>query len=142
MISEQPDLFHPTFDPKVQPITRNTDPQTSADAAASLNRQTRDLHCFILRHHLDHQDTDRNAGEALVAAGFVDCSGNVDRPITDWEEGRRASRWIREELGWTEYFLGDDGKPAVTPNNSTGKKGQRNRLTRDGWQALLNMGAA
>ena len=78
------------------------------------------IHYFVLRHHLEHKDSDRNAGFAAVAAGLT----------LDWEHGRRASRSIREDLNWIEQMLDDDGQPAVVKNYGTNKFAARNRIRR------------
>ena len=123
----QPDFFHPSFDPAIQPFCRNSDPDTSAEAAKSRSTEIKDVHFFVLRHHLQFKDTDRNAGEAAVKAGHA----------ADWEEGRRASRTVKEK-GWVETFIDSDGKLARTVNNSTGKKGLRHRITEQGSAALMD----
>ena len=129
MDTDQTNLFHPNFDPAVQPFCRNSDPVTSADAAKSRSTEIKDVHYFVLRHHLQFRDTDRNAGEAAVKAGHA----------AEWEEGRRASRTVKEK-GWIETFIDENGKPARAVNNSTGKKGLRHRITEEGSAALLEKG--
>ena len=86
------------------------------------------IHYFVLRHHLEHKDSDRNAGFAAVAAGLT----------LDWEHGRRASRSLREDLKWIEPMLESDGHPAVTKNYGTWKFAARNRITEAGSAALMS----
>jgi|MDSW01.1.fsa_nt_gb hypothetical protein len=123
----QTDLFHPNYDARVQPFCRNSDPATSAEAAKKRNRSAGPEHFYALRHHLQHRDSDRNAGLALFEAGLV----------ADVEAGRRASRTIREDLNWIAIELGDNGKPLTVPNRGTTRSGQRNRVTEKGSDALL-----
>ena len=116
------------FDPAVQPFCRNSDPRTSEQAAKTRSRQVKDIHYFVLRHHLEHKDSDRNAGFAAVAAGLT----------LDWEHGRRASRSIREDLNWIEPMLDDEGQPVVVKNYGTNKMAARNRITEAGSAALMS----
>ena len=85
------------------------------------------IHYFVLRHHLEHKDSDRNAGFAAVAAGLT----------LDWEHGRRASRTIREDLKWIEPLFNDDGQVEVVLNYGTNKFAARNRITEEGSAALM-----
>ena len=116
------------FDEAVQPFCRNSDPRTSEQAAKTRSRKVQPIHYFVLRHHLEHKDSDRNAGFAAVAAGLT----------LDWEHGRRASRSIREDLNWIEPMLDDDGQPAVVKNYGTNKFAARNRITEEGSAALMS----
>ena len=116
-------------DPKVQPFCRNTDPQTSADAAKQRSLKITDLHVFVLRHHLEHRDTDKNAGLAAVKAGITD----------DSDQGRRASRTLREDYGWCQWALDRDGKPAQAKNHRTNRWAQRNCITEAGSAALMEI---
>ena len=86
------------------------------------------IHYFVLRHHLEHKDSDRNAGFAAVAAGLT----------LDWEHGRRASRSLREDLQWIEPLLDAEGKPEEVANYGTGKMAARNRITEAGSAALMS----
>ena len=116
------------FDPAVQPFCRNSDPRTSEEAAKTRSRKLKDIHYFVLRHHSEHKDSDRNAGFAAVAAGLT----------LDWEHGRRASRSLREDLKWIEPLLEADGHPAVTKNYGTNKFAARNQITEAGSAALMS----
>ena len=120
------------FNPAEQPFCRNSDPRTSADAAKLRNRRVRPVHYFVLSHHLQHKDSDRNAGIAAVEAGFAQ----------DVEEGRRASRSVREDWEWTEIILKDDGTHDTIKNRGTNRSGKRNRLTEDGSAALMSQSIA
>ena len=115
------------FDEAVQPFCRNSDPRTSEQAAKTRSRKVLPIHYFVLRHHLEHKDSDRNAGFAAVAAGLT----------LDWEHGRRASRTIREDLKWIEPMLDDKGLPVVVKNYGTNKIAVRNRITEEGSAALM-----
>ena len=122
--------FHPSFNPAEQPFCRNSDPETSAYAARTRDRKVTDAHVFVLHHHLQHQDSDRNAGVAAVKAGLV----------PDWETGRRASRSVREDFEWTTIALQDDGKPQTVKNLGSNKPGKRNRITEEGSAVLMAAG--
>ena len=115
------------FDEAVQPFCRNSDPRTSEAAAKTRSRKVQPIHYFVLRHHLEHKDSDRNAGFAAVAAGLT----------LDWEHGRRASRTIREDLKWIEPLFNDDGQVEVVLNYGTNKFAARNRITEAGSAALM-----
>lgn len=119
--------FHPSYNPAEQPFCRNSDPETSAYAARTRSRKVTNAHYFVLRHHLEHQDSDRNAGEAAVKAGLV----------PDWETGRRASRSVREDLKWTTILLHENGKAETVKNLGSNKPGKRNRITEEGRAALM-----
>ena len=116
------------FNPAVQPFCRNSDPDTSAEAAATRSTKIKEVHYFILGHHQKFKDTDRNAGEAALAAGLA----------RDWEEGRRASRTVKDK-GWIETFEDVDGKFAKALNTSTNKRGLRHRITDEGIAALMEV---
>ena len=116
------------FDPAVQPFCRNSDPRTSEAAAKTRSRKVQPIHYFVLRHHLEHRDSDRNAGFAAVKAGLT----------LDWEHGRRASRSLREDLEWIEPMLEPNGQPAVVKNYGTNKSANRNQLTEKGSAALMS----
>jgi len=122
--------FHPSYNPAEQPFCRNSDPETSAYAARTRSRKVTTAHYFVLRHHLQHQDSDRNAGIAAKEAGLV----------PDWETGRRASRSVREDLEWTTIVLQEDGKPETIRNLGSNKLGKRNKITEEGSAALLSFG--
>ena len=120
--------FHPSYNPAEQPFCRNIDPETSAYAARTRSRKVTDAHYFVLRHHLLHQDSDRNAGIAAEKAGLV----------PDWETGRRASRSVREDMKWTTFLFQGNGKPETVKNLGSNKPGKRNRITEEGSAALLS----
>ncbi len=116
------------FDEAVQPFCRNSDPRTSEAAAKTRSHKVQPIHYFVLRHHLEHKDSDRNAGFAAVAAGLT----------LDWEHGRRASRSLREDLQWIEPMLESDGQAAVIKSCGTNKWASRNRITEAGSAALMS----
>ena len=124
----QTDLFHPTFDPAVQPFCRNSDPLTSAEAAKRRKRDPGPEHLFVLRHHLLHRDSDANAGKAVMEAGLVNTQ----------EAGRRASRTIREDFKWIAIDIDPEtGKPLTVKNHLSTRQGQRNRITEKGSAVLM-----
>ena len=116
-------------DPNVQPYCRNSDPITSEMAAKNRSKKIKDIHLFVLRHHLEHQDSDRNAGIAAVKAGKT----------FDTEEGRRASRTIREDWEWIQVDLGPDGKPNLVQNYGSNQMARRNRITEEGSAVLMSI---
>ena len=126
----QTDLFHPTFNPSVQPFCRNSDPQTSADAAKRRKRDPGPEHFFVLRHHLINRDSDANAGQAAFEAGLVRTQ----------DSGRRASRTIREDFGWVAIDLDPEtNEPLTIRNHMSNRSGQRNRITEKGSAALMEV---
>ena len=116
MLEEQGSLF-----------ARNSDPETSKEAARTRSTKIQPVHYFVLRHHSKHFDSDANAGQAAFLAGECDCQ----------EEGRRASRTIREDLEWIEVLVDPaSGKAATAKNVTSGKSGRRNALTEKGRRVL------
>lgn len=108
-------------------FARRSDPETSQEAARTRSRKIQPVHYFVLRHHAEHFDTDANAGQAAFLAGQCGCQ----------EEGRRASRTIREDLEWIEFLIDPDSGKAVTARNVTsGKPGKRNVVTEKGGRVL------
>ncbi len=106
---EQPDIF-----------SRRNDPETSREASKQRKRDPGPEHYFVLRHHAEHLDSDANAGQAALEAGFVNTQ----------EHGRRASRTIREDFGWTKIAIdSESGKPMTRKNRMSNRSGQANELT-------------
>jgi hypothetical protein len=127
-VVNQTDLFHPNFDSAVQPFCRNSDPRTSEDAAKQRKRDPGPEHLFVLRWHLEHRDSDANAGHAAMRAGLVNTQ----------EAGRRASRTIREDLGWTQVETDPETlHPLTVRNRMSNRSGNRNRITEKGSAALM-----
>lgn len=108
-------------------FARHTDPCTSKEAARTRSRKIQPVHYFVLQHHADHSDSDANAGQAAFLAN--QCKTQ--------EEGRRASRTIREDLRWIEILSDPEtGKPLTVRNVTSGKSGARNVLTTIGQEVL------
>ena len=107
-------------------FARGGDPTTSQDAARTRSRKIGPEHFFVLRHHYQHRDSDSNAGFAAFQEGLVRSP----------ESGRRASRTIREDLGWIEVLMDEDGEPQRVRNLLSNKQGMANTLTTKGLQAL------
>lgn len=113
---EQPDIF-----------SRRNDPETSREASKQRKRDPGPEHYFVLGHHLEHIDTDANAGQAALEAGVVNTQ----------EHGRRASRTIREDFGWTEIAIDpESGKPITRRNRMSNRSGQANKLTAFGLEVF------
>jgi hypothetical protein len=113
---EQPDIF-----------SRRNDPETSREASKQRKRDPGPEHYFVLEHHLEHIDTDANAGQAALEAGVVNTQ----------EHGRRASRTIREDFGWTEIAIDpESGRPITRRNRMSNRSGQANKLTAFGLEVF------
>ena len=54
-----------------QTFFRVEDPETSREASKQRKRDPGPEHYFVLRHHAEHLDSDANAGQAALEAGFV-----------------------------------------------------------------------
>ena len=106
---------------------RAEDPDTSRQAAESLNLERKDVHFYLLQHHYYHQDSDVNAGQVAFEKGLVRSA----------EIGRRASRTLREAHKLTE-FQNDPRtkKAAVVQGRVSSRLGQRNFLTEAGLELL------
>ena len=112
-------------------FARHTDPSTSQEAARTRSRKIQPVHYFVLEHHAFNRDSDANAGQAAFLA----------KQCKTQEEGRRASRTIREDLGWLEIMHDPDtGKPVTVRNVTSGKSGMRNMLTEVGRDVLAGRG--
>ena len=125
-VYENMDLFHPTFNKKVQPFCRNSDPATSEAAAKARCIDPQNHHYWILDYHQTHKTSDGNAGWAAFQAGVVNTP----------ESGRRASRTCREDFGWIELDIDEQGNCHTVTNVMTNRKGQRNRITPKGLDAF------
>ena len=109
---------------------RAEDPDTSKEAAESLNLELKDVHFYLLQHHYYHQDSDGNAGQVALEKGFVRSA----------ETGRRASRTLREAYKLTEYKNDPQTKkPAVVQGRLSQRFGQRNFLTDAGLELLEDL---
>ena len=92
----------------------------AAKRQSSANATQAHEHYFVLRHHAEHLDSDANAGQAALEAGFVNTQ----------EHGRRASRTIREDFGWTKIAIDpESGTPVTRKNRMSNRSGQANELT-------------
>lgn len=115
---QQPDIF-----------SRRNDPETSREASRQRKRDPGPEHYFVLHHHAQHLDSDANAGQAALEAGVVNTQ----------EHGRRASRTIREDFGWTKIAIDpQSGKPMTRRNRMSNRSGQANELTPLGVQIKTN----
>lgn len=110
-------------------FARRADPATSKEAARTRSRKIQPVHYFVLEHHASCPDSDANAGQAAFLA----------QQCKTQEEGRRASRTIREDLGWIEIDHDPNtGKPVTVRNLTSGKSGMRNRVNATGREVLAS----